>query len=80
MTLRPEPYEHLRTDAVFDGLDRLAELGDPATLAIGWLLSEPQVTAVVIGPRRPEHLRPAVEAARRPLDATARRELTGLWP
>jgi len=80
MTLRPEPYEHLRTDAVFDGLDRLAELGDPATLAIGWLLSEPRVTAVVIGPRRPEHLRPAVEAARRPLDATARRELTGLWP
>jgi aryl-alcohol dehydrogenase-like predicted oxidoreductase len=62
MTLRPEPYEHLRTDAVFDGLERLAELGDPATLAFAWLLGRPAVTAVVVGPRRPEHLRPALAA------------------
>ena len=37
MTMRPEPYEHLREDGVFDRLERLEELGDPATLAFAWL-------------------------------------------
>jgi aryl-alcohol dehydrogenase-like predicted oxidoreductase len=60
MTLRPEPYEHLGTDAVYDGLERLADLGDPATLAFAWLFAQPAVTAVVAGPRRPEQLRPAL--------------------
>jgi aryl-alcohol dehydrogenase-like predicted oxidoreductase len=80
MTLRPEPYEHLRRDEVFDALERLAELGDPAELALAWLLAEPWVTAVVLGPRRPAHLQPAVAAARRPLDDAVRRELASLFP
>jgi 1-deoxyxylulose-5-phosphate synthase len=67
MTMRPEPYEHLRTDAVFDGLERLAALGDPATLACSWLLAQPAVTAVVVGPRRPEHLAPALAALETPV-------------
>ena len=62
MTLRPEPYEHLRTDAVFDLLEELERRGDPATLAFGWLFEQPEVTAVVVGPRRPEHLQPALAA------------------
>jgi aryl-alcohol dehydrogenase-like predicted oxidoreductase len=67
MTLRPEPYEHLRTDRTFDALERFAEEAarrgsDRATLAIAWLLAQPQVTAVVVGPRRPEHLEPAARA------------------
>jgi aryl-alcohol dehydrogenase-like predicted oxidoreductase len=66
MTLRPEPYEHLRTDAVFDALEELERRGDPATLALAWLFAQPAVTAVVVGPRRPEQLRPALAA----LDAT----------
>jgi aryl-alcohol dehydrogenase-like predicted oxidoreductase len=62
MTMRPEPYEHLRTDRVFDALERLAELGDPAALALAWLLADPRVSAVVVGPRRPQHLEPALAA------------------
>ena len=70
MTLRPEPYEHLRTDAVFIGLERLAERGDPATLALAWLFGDPRVTAVIVGPRRPEQLEPVLAAlARQPSDS-----------
>jgi aryl-alcohol dehydrogenase-like predicted oxidoreductase len=71
MTMRPEPYEHLRTDAVFDALESLEALGDPATLAFGWLLAQPDVTAVVTGPRRPEHLAPALAAVETEVDAEA---------
>ncbi len=79
MTLRPGPYEHLRADAVYDRLERLAELGDPATLALGWLLGDPRVTAVVVGPRRPEQLRPALDALAQPLSAAQRGELSALF-
>jgi aryl-alcohol dehydrogenase-like predicted oxidoreductase len=79
MTLRPEPYEQFRDDATFDRLERLAELGDPATLALGWLLGDTRVTAVIVGPRRPEHLRPALDALAAPLGEAERRELTALF-
>ena len=62
MTMRPEPYEHLLADRVYDGLVELERRGDPATLAFAWLLADPRVTAVVVGPRRPEHLQPALDA------------------
>jgi aryl-alcohol dehydrogenase-like predicted oxidoreductase len=67
MTQRPEPYEHLRSDAVYDGIERLerhaAERGTTAAaLAVAWLLADPRVTAVVVGPRRPAHLEPALAA------------------
>ena len=77
MTLRPEPYEHLRTDETFDRLERLEAMGDPATLALAWLLSDPRVTAIVVGPRRPEQLAPALNAA--PLDPGQRTELSELF-
>jgi len=79
MTRRPEPYEHLRTDRVFDGLEELARRGDPATLALAWLLSDPRISAVVVGPRRPEHLRPALDALQRPLGANEREQLASLF-
>ena len=64
---RPEPYDHLLGDQTFAGLERFAaaaaERGvSPATLAIAWLLAQPAVTAVVVGPRRVEQLEPAVAA------------------
>jgi aryl-alcohol dehydrogenase-like predicted oxidoreductase len=67
MTQRPEPYVEFDCERVWRGLDRLAaaagERGvDMATLAFAWLFSNPGVTAVVVGPRRPEHLEPAVQA------------------
>jgi aryl-alcohol dehydrogenase-like predicted oxidoreductase len=79
MTKRPEPYEHLQTDDVYDRIERLAQLGDPATLALGWLLADPRVTAVVVGPRRAQHLAPAIEALANPLDRAARDELSALF-
>jgi aryl-alcohol dehydrogenase-like predicted oxidoreductase len=70
MTMRPEPYEHLRTDAVFDLLEGLQREADEqgttmAALAIAWLLENPRVTAVIVGPRRPGQLEPALAALRR---------------
>ena len=79
MTLRPEPYESLRTEETYHRLERLAELGEPATLALAWLLSEPRVTAILIGPRRPEQLRPALDALDQPLSAPQRDELSALF-
>jgi aryl-alcohol dehydrogenase-like predicted oxidoreductase len=68
MTLRPEPYEHLRDDRVFDRLEAFERLAaergtTTAALSLAWLLGRPGVTAVVVGPRRPVHLEPALEAA-----------------
>ena len=75
MTQRPGPYEHLRTGETFDRLERLEQLGDPATLALAWLLADPRV-GVVLGPRRPEHLQPALDALAAPLTAEARDALS----
>ena len=71
MTMRPEPYEHLRRDEVYDALEELERQGDPATLAFAWLLAQPEVTAVVVGPRRPEHLAPALAALETEIEAAA---------
>jgi len=76
MTLRPDPYLHLDDDRVHDGLERLAERGDPATLAFAWLYAQPQLTAVVVGPRRPVHLEPALAPLELDVDA---RELAALF-
>jgi len=67
MTMRPEPYEHFRDDAVFDLLEELERKAEQegttmAALAIAWLLANPQVTAVIVGPRRPAQLEPALAA------------------
>jgi len=83
MTTRPEPYLHLLDDdAVWRGLDGLAaaarERGTtPAALALAWLLADARVTAVIVGPRRPEHLEPALEALAAPLSERERAELSG---
>jgi aryl-alcohol dehydrogenase-like predicted oxidoreductase len=84
MALRPEPYEHLRTERTFATLDRFAEIAarrgtDVSTLAIGWLLAQPTVTAVVVGPRQPEHLESAVWAAESPLSLAEAGELADLF-
>ncbi|MFN2629513.1 MAG: aldo/keto reductase [Gaiellaceae bacterium] len=67
MTLRPGPYRHLKNDRVYNGLEALGERAaahgvDRATLAVAWLLAQPEVTAVIVGPRRPAHLEPALRA------------------
>jgi aryl-alcohol dehydrogenase-like predicted oxidoreductase len=76
MTLRPGPYSDFLREDIFDALERLARRGDPATLALAWILANPLVGAIVVGPRRPEHLEPVWAA----LDVeTERDELTELF-
>jgi len=67
LATRPEAYEHLLTDETFAGLERFAAAADErgvsaATLALAWLLAQPEVTAIVIGPRRQQHIGLAVHA------------------
>jgi aryl-alcohol dehydrogenase-like predicted oxidoreductase len=67
MTQRPEGYTEYATDRVFDALEALeTEAADRGVsmpgLAIAWLLAQPEVTGMVVGPGRAEHLAPAVEA------------------
>jgi 1-deoxyxylulose-5-phosphate synthase len=67
MTQRPESYLRYATDEVFDGLEALerealARGVSMPGLAIAWLLAVPEVTAVVVGPTRAEHLEPVREA------------------
>ena len=85
MTLRPDPYLHFQDDRVFDALEafeeRAREQGtSQAALAIAWLLGDSNVTAVLVGPRRPEQLRPALEALDLQLSAPEREQLAALFP
>lgn len=85
MTQRPEPYAGYRTDRVFDALEaferQAAERGvSPAGLALAWLLAVPDVSAVVIGPNRVEHLQPVTEALGLRLSETDRAELEAPFP
>jgi aryl-alcohol dehydrogenase-like predicted oxidoreductase len=85
MTLRPEPYVGFDEARVWDGLAGLQEAAaardvDMATLAFAWLFADPRVTAVVIGPRRPEHLEPALRGLELGLEASELDELAALFP
>lgn len=80
MKLRPEPYLHLRADRVYRALDGLAAAAadkgvSTAGLAVAWLLAQPRVDAVILGPRRPDQLEPAREALGNPLTPSERDEL-----
>ena len=82
MTTRPEPYERYRTDTVFEALERLETWAglrgaSMAAVATAWLLHVPEVTAVVVGPNRVEHLAQVQEALELRLTAAERDELGG---
>jgi aryl-alcohol dehydrogenase-like predicted oxidoreductase len=84
MTQRPEPYARFVRDGVFDALETLERMaaergGSMASLALAWLLGEPRLTAVVVGPTRPQHLEPVREALAHPLDAATRDELSRMF-
>ena len=84
MTLRPGPYEEIAVERTFDGLEALEAAAreretDMATLALAWVLENPLVTAVIIGPRRPEHLEPARRALELTLSEAERDELGALF-
>jgi aryl-alcohol dehydrogenase-like predicted oxidoreductase len=84
MALRGGPYSDLVNERTFRGLDLFraaaAERGvEPAELAIAWVLSHPQVTAVIVGPRRPEQLASALAAVDIRLSEQERDELAELF-
>ncbi|HZC79018.1 MAG TPA: aldo/keto reductase, partial [Ktedonobacterales bacterium] len=67
MALRPQPYQHLLNQRTFRSIDALraaaAQRGvATGALALAWVLSQPQVTAALIGPRGVEHFAPWLEA------------------
>jgi aryl-alcohol dehydrogenase-like predicted oxidoreductase len=76
MTLRPGPYAEFVRPEVFDAIEGLGRRGDAATLALAWILANPDVGAVVVGPRRLAHLETAWAALEQPVD---RDELTELF-
>jgi aryl-alcohol dehydrogenase-like predicted oxidoreductase len=85
MTLRPEGGEAFATDHVFDALEGLeraaADRGiSMAGLALAWALAVPEITAVIVGPGRVEHLDPVKEAQSASLSAAERDRLTALFP
>jgi NDP-hexose C3-ketoreductase / dTDP-4-oxo-2-deoxy-alpha-D-pentos-2-ene 2,3-reductase len=58
-----------------------AELGrHPAEVGLAWVLQQPGVTAVVAGPRTPEHVDGALRALRRPLSPDELAHLGELFP
>jgi aryl-alcohol dehydrogenase-like predicted oxidoreductase len=84
MTQRPEGYAAFLDDAVFAALERLEEAAasrdsSMAGLALAWLLANPAVGAIVVGPMRPEHLDPVREALAQPLDPAERDAVGGLF-
>lgn len=85
MTLRPEPYERLVHERTYRALEAFraaaAERGvEMAALAIAWLLAQPLVTAVIVGPRRPEQLEPVRQALELELSAEDCDEIASLFP
>jgi aryl-alcohol dehydrogenase-like predicted oxidoreductase len=84
MTQRPDSYLRYANDAVFDALEELERqaLGrgvSMAGLATAWLLAAPEITAVVAGPTRAEHLEPVREALELELTPADREHLRGLF-
>jgi aryl-alcohol dehydrogenase-like predicted oxidoreductase len=84
MTLRPEPYFKLWNEKTFAQLAQLqqeaAQRGvSVAGLALAWVMHQPQVTAPIIGPRRPEHFQPVREALSLALSQTEWQALADLF-
>ncbi len=83
MTQRPDAYAELMREEVFDALEQLERLAaergmSMAGLSLAWLLANPDVSAIVVGPARPDHLEPVREALENPLDAGERDSIARL--
>jgi aryl-alcohol dehydrogenase-like predicted oxidoreductase len=85
MTLRPEPYAQIATDETYALLDALRSRAEArgvslATLSLGWVVTDPAVTAAIVGPRTPEQLVRMCAALDVALTPAERRELAGAAP
>jgi aryl-alcohol dehydrogenase-like predicted oxidoreductase len=84
MTQRPDVYADFVDDRVFDALEGLERLAAEREISIGglslaWLLANPDVTAVVVGPGRPDQLDVVSQALAHPLDAGERERVSELF-
>jgi aryl-alcohol dehydrogenase-like predicted oxidoreductase len=84
MTQRPESYTRYATDAIFDALEALEQQAwargiSMAGLALAWVLGGAEITAVIVGPTRVEHLEPVREALSLELTSEERDHLRGLF-
>ena len=89
MTLRPEPYENYvrHQNNIFDGLNSMRKISKErfgnisiAGLSLAWLLADYRITGIIVGPRKPEHLKPIYEALNTRLNETDRVDLASLFP
>jgi aryl-alcohol dehydrogenase-like predicted oxidoreductase len=85
MTMRPEPYQRYLNDATFDGLKQFKAEAEKRSvsmsgLALAWVMSNPLVTAPIIGPRKPSHLDPIREALSLQLTPDECDSLAALFP
>ena len=84
MTLRPEPYLNWWNRETFARLDRMKQVAvdlgvSMAGLALGWLRQHPDVTAPIIGPRRPSHFTPIKEAISLKLSREEHRQISAIF-
>jgi aryl-alcohol dehydrogenase-like predicted oxidoreductase len=84
MTQRPEGYAEYACETVFEALEAFereawARGVSMAGLALGWLVQSPEVTAVIVGPGRVEHLESVQEALALELTPADRAHLRGLF-
>jgi 1-deoxyxylulose-5-phosphate synthase len=85
MTQRPDGYRVFENDAVYDALEELeneaaAREVSMAGLALAWLLGVPELTGIVVGPTRADHLQPVREALSLELSTDEHAHLRGLFP
>lgn len=66
-----ETVEQLRATAAEAGIHMI-------TMAVGWVMANPAVTAPIVGASRPDQLAPALAAAERPLPAELKARLDAL--
>ena len=84
MTQRPDSYDGYANDNVFDALEAFEREAfgrgvSMAGLALAWLVRATDITAVVVGPTRAEHLEPVREALALDLGPEDREHLRGLF-
>jgi aryl-alcohol dehydrogenase-like predicted oxidoreductase len=85
MVLRPQPYLEWVNPATFRAIAALEayalERGvSLPTLALAWVLADPVVSAIVVGPRQPAQLESAIAALDVALTTAQRAELALLMP
>jgi aryl-alcohol dehydrogenase-like predicted oxidoreductase len=85
MTLRPEPYTRFLNDATFQALQQFRAEAERRSvsmggLALAWVMSNPLVTAPIIGPRKLAHFEPVREALSLSLTRQERDDLSNLFP